>query len=141
MRNKYSPNRGIGQKFQKTKTLQKRLQEYGVTGIIGKADELKPIFIQLKRKSRLETDSRALFKEKLRKDKARIDQLEKIRARRDAHEKKLGDKMRRNQDKRARRLLRREIVFTEKIKEEAGRIFAAKPYDPHKKERSRVKYA
>jgi len=67
-------------------------------------------------------------------------QLERIMARKDAHRKKLEDKIRRKSDKRNRRLLRREIVLTEKIKEEAGRIFAAKPYDPHKKERSRVKY-
>ena len=120
--------------------IQKRLQEHGVTGIIGQADERKAKFILFKKESPPEIDSRALFKEKLRKINARMVQLEKIRARRDAHEKKLGDKMKRKQDKRARISLRREIVLTEKIKEEAGRIFAAKPYDPHKKEKSKVKY-
>ncbi len=120
--------------------VQKRLQEYGITGISGQADERKAKFIMLKKKSPSEIDSHALFKEKLRKINARMVQLEKIRARKYAHEKKLGDKMRRNQDKRARRLLRREIVFKDKIKEEVGRIFAAKPYDPHKTERSRIVY-
>ena len=120
--------------------VQKRLQEHGVTGIIGQADERKAKFILLKKKPPSEIDSRALFKEKLRELNARIGQAEKIMARRYAHRKKLGDKIRRKQDKRARRSLRREIVFAEKIKEEAGRIFAAKPYDPHKTKRSRVKY-
>jgi hypothetical protein len=120
--------------------VQKRLQEHGVTGIIGQADKRKAKFIQLKKESPPEMDSRALFKEKLRKINARMVQLERIMARKDAHRKKLEDKIRRKSDKRNRRLLRREIVLTEKIKEEAGRIFAAKPYDPHKKERSRVKY-
>ena len=120
--------------------VQKRLQEHGVTGIIGQADKRKAKFIQLKKESPPEMDSRALFKEKLRKINARMVQLERIMARKDAHRKKLEDKIRRKSDKRNRRVLRREIVLTEKIKEDAGRIFAAKPCDPHKTERSRVKY-
>ena len=120
--------------------VQKRLQEYGITGIIGQADERKAKFIQLKKKSPPEMDSRALFKEKLQKINARMIQAEKIETHRYAHRKKLEDKIRRKSDKRNRRVLRREIVLTEKIKEDAGRIFAAKPCDPHKTERSRVKY-
>ncbi len=127
--------------------VQKQLQEHGVTGIIGQADERKAKFILLKKGPPPGMDSRALFKEKLRELNARMVQLEKIEAhrkkieaRRDAHRKKLGDKIRRKFDKHNRVLLRREIVLTEKIKEEAGRIFAAKPYDPHKKERGKVKW-
>jgi hypothetical protein len=142
MRHYYSPKRRIGQKFRKGETLEKRLEDFGVTGIIGQAEERKA-----KKEPPSEIDSRALFKEKLREINALMVQAEKIEAnrkkieaRRYAHEKKLGDKMIRKSDKRKRVLLRREIVFTEKIKEEARRIFAAKPYDPHKTERNRVKW-
>lgn len=124
----------------RNRLVQKRLQEYGITGISGRVDGLKAKIIQFKKRSPSAIDSRALFKEKLRKLNALIVQKEKMEARRDAHRKKLGDKIDRKQAKRERRSLRREIVLGEKIKEEAKRIFAAKPYDPHKKERSKIKW-
>jgi hypothetical protein len=129
MRHHYSPNRRIGQKFQKRKTLQKRLEDSGVSGIIGDIDEVGARRILQSKKpaseKRLILSSLENFYKK---------QQEWLKEQRDWRP------IRRDIERGQTADRKHEAIVKQMARREAKRIFAAKPYDPHKTERSRVKY-
>jgi len=127
----YLPKKIIGEKFKKREGLRTRLEGWGVPNIIGDIDEEKARRIQSKKSA---SEKRIL-----------PSWLENFYKEQQEWLKKRGERQKKEREYRP---IRKGIEKMQKerrkigaiAKQEAKRIFAAKPYDPHKKERSKVKW-